>query len=76
MRATAAKLALASAKGPSESACTHAGCHGDPSSCEGYTPVLNCKGENVLIGNVAYEGYLFSRPHPFCCASCANVTCS
>ena len=34
----------------------------DP-TCEGYTPVHNSKGKDVLIGNIAWEGFLSSE-HP------------
>lgn len=27
-------------------------------SCEGYTPVLNKEGKDVVIGAVTFEGYL------------------
>ena len=37
--------------------------HLDP-SCEAYEPVLSSKGKDVLIGNVAWEGFLSSRHSP------------
>lgn len=30
----------------------------ESSACEGYRPVLNKDGKNVVIGTVAFEGYL------------------
>ena len=56
---------------------THAvgagGCESDrhewDSSCEAYTPVLNSKGDNVVIGAVAFEGYLTGATLlPYFCA--------
>ena len=35
----------------------------DP-SCEGYRLVLNSKGKDVLVGNVAWEGFLSSTQPP------------
>ncbi|KAK9917826.1 hypothetical protein WJX75_008648 [Coccomyxa subellipsoidea] len=40
---------------------TNGGCEADASgngSCEGYTPVLNKDGRDVVIGVVAFEGYI------------------
>lgn len=36
-------------------------CQGDAksgSACEGYEPVLNSRGEDVVIGTAVFEGYL------------------
>ena len=47
----------------------------DP-TCEGYTPVRNSKGRDVLIGNVAWEGFLSSKapasPHALTCHAMNN----
>ena len=39
-----------------------------------YVPVLNSRGEDVLIGNVAYKSYLFSKPYPPAAVSCPDTT--
>lgn len=41
-------------------------CEGDGKfgdSCEGYEPVLNSRGQDVVIGTAVFEGYLAGRAH-------------
>ena len=50
--------------------CFSGECESEGSSggaCEGYKPVLNSRGEDVVIGTAVFEGYLAGEDTPGIC---------